>query len=402
MDREINSHSIRDLEKQIEEDTGDIIQLKRARNSLLNIYTRVPPELLGSIFRWNIIPEGDFQEFAGSQKDSYNFLLVCHHWFEVASHTPELWNFWGNPLEQWWKWYPRSGAATVDLVLSRYRMAGSDTSFSGLLQDAVRDRAARNTIRSIHLQNKKKSVVTSIISSLTPDGEGVRSSSIESIGLRYVDVSELFARCSFPKLWYLHLSKGINFSSWECLGLHTTALTTLHLAVGKTLRDPSMSQILSILAANPCLQNLTLSSHAIPRDGGDGSTFPVPLCHLKNLSLRGAFHRVFRLLHQLDHPEEMGNMTLILTGCTVVDILGTLGPYLRDCLRCDWRVQDRLGIFVNSFDHCISIQASTISDAKGPTQGVVFATFTTMFQETLPLQTIDNLCIGFVTYAPIE
>ena len=93
MGRETNFDSIHELEKQIEEGTGDTIQLKRTRNSLLNISTRVPPEILGSIFCWNVIPDGDYPHFGGLRKGSYNFLLVCHHWFEVASHTPELWSF---------------------------------------------------------------------------------------------------------------------------------------------------------------------------------------------------------------------------------------------------------------------------------------------------------------------
>ena len=46
MGRETNIHSIKTLEKQIEEGKGNIIELKRARN-LLNISTRVPPEILG-------------------------------------------------------------------------------------------------------------------------------------------------------------------------------------------------------------------------------------------------------------------------------------------------------------------------------------------------------------------
>jgi len=98
MGPEINIDSILALEKQIEEGLGDVIQLKRSRNSLLNISTRVPPELLGQVFRWNAIPAGDCGEV---RRGSYNFLLVCHHWFEVASGTPELWAYWGNTLDLW-------------------------------------------------------------------------------------------------------------------------------------------------------------------------------------------------------------------------------------------------------------------------------------------------------------
>ena len=86
MDREINLGSIRALDEQIEEHERAIIQHKRTQNSLLNVSTLLPPEILGNIFRWNVIPDGDF---GGLSEDSYNFLLVCRHWFEVASRTPE-------------------------------------------------------------------------------------------------------------------------------------------------------------------------------------------------------------------------------------------------------------------------------------------------------------------------
>ena len=69
MDREINLDSIRSLDKQIEEYEKAIIRLKRTRNSLLNVSTLLPPEILGNIFRWNVIPDGDF---GGLLKGSYN------------------------------------------------------------------------------------------------------------------------------------------------------------------------------------------------------------------------------------------------------------------------------------------------------------------------------------------
>ena len=46
---EINIESIKALERRVKEGSGDIIRLKRARNSLLNIFTRVPPEILEDI-----------------------------------------------------------------------------------------------------------------------------------------------------------------------------------------------------------------------------------------------------------------------------------------------------------------------------------------------------------------
>ena len=73
MGPEINIDSILALEKQIEEGTGDVIRLKRTRNSLLNISMHVPPEILGYIFLRNVTP---VDRFGGLQRGSYNFLLV--------------------------------------------------------------------------------------------------------------------------------------------------------------------------------------------------------------------------------------------------------------------------------------------------------------------------------------
>jgi len=401
MGHEINIHSIRDLEKQIEEGTGDLIQLKRTRNSLLNISIRAPPEILGAIFSWNAIPEGGFLDFGGLQRGAYNFLLVCHHWFEVASHTPELWSFWGNTLRQWSRRHRCSETAPVDLVLRVYYSVDLRASFNGPLRDAIRDRAARGTVRSVHLQNADKTLLASILSLLIPDGEDIRSSSLESISLRYADVSDLFSRCRFPKLWRLHLSNGIEISSWDYLSLHTTALTTLHLTIGEFSRGPTTHQLLSILASNPRLQDLTLSGYAIPRDNGNGSALHVQLRHLKRLSLIGPFHPVFQLLRRLIHPERV-DIVLSVSSCTVGDTLGTLGPYLQDYLQRDGRFRDGLGIVVYPLTYSISVQVSAISSTKGPTQKATFATVIAAFGNGLSSPTIDKLCVDLVAYTPRE
>ena len=174
MGYEVNIHLIRALEKQIAEGKGDTIKLKRARNSLLNISTSVPPEILGHIFVLCIGRERSHSLhseslFYGLRKGSYNFLLICHHWFEVASRTPELWSFWGNTLEDWNKRYRHSGAAPLDLVLDGWRYGSAD-GLSGPLQDTLRDRATRDMIREIHIRSSNFGLLGSIISSLTPCG----------------------------------------------------------------------------------------------------------------------------------------------------------------------------------------------------------------------------------------
>ena len=113
MSNEINTKSILDLDKQIMGQETSIIKPKRTRNSLLNV-SRIPAEILGGIFLWNTVSWGTF---GALEKRSHNFLLVCHHWFEVASSTPELWGFWGNNLEDWKKHNLRYPTAPLDLVL---------------------------------------------------------------------------------------------------------------------------------------------------------------------------------------------------------------------------------------------------------------------------------------------
>jgi hypothetical protein len=393
MGPEINTDSICDLERRIEEGAGDVIQLRRTRNSLLNISTRVPPEILGSVFRWNVIPS----EWDGLQGGSYNFLLVCHHWFEVASHTPELWAFWGNTLEQWSRRYKCSEIAPVDLALTR----SSGVPFDGPLREAVRDRAARNTIRSVFFMCAGMASLTSILPSIIPEGEDIRCSSIESISFRDVDASNFFARCRFPKLWELYLSVGTKISSWEHPGLHTTTLTTLYLTIEDTSPIPTTSQLLSILASNPRLQDLTLDQSAIPRDNGNGSTSQVPLHHLKYLSLDGDFHHVFQLLRRLDHPETMDeSIDLTVLCCTAGDISDIFGPYVREFLRRDERSRDQLGVAVGFDGARISVEVSTIGTANSLTQRVTFAIFTAFLH--VPPIAEDELFINFVACTPGE
>ena len=205
MGPEINVNSIVALEKQIEEGIGDVIHLKRTRNSLLNISTLVPPEILGHIFRWNVVtPVGDI---CGLRKGSYNFLLVCHHWFEVGSSTPALWTYWGDTLKQWSQQYRRSGTAPIDLRLN-VRDNTDDIPFDGPLRDALRNRAACDSIRSIHFWGLDADL-HSVISSLIVDGEDIRDSSIESLsmGSFNLGIFDFLTRYRFPKLRNLRLQR---------------------------------------------------------------------------------------------------------------------------------------------------------------------------------------------------
>ena len=206
MGREANIDLISVLERRIEEGNGDVVTLKRDRNSLLNISKFTIPEILGCIIVWCLAREANpfrYRGFDGLQKGSHNFVLVCRYWFEVASRTPEVWGFRGNTLQDWKKLHHRSRATPLDLVLNGAE-CDPGVHFDGSLQYAVKSRAMQDTIRRAHLRSDKSQTLASIISALTPDSGGGRGEHIESIIWHndgsFVDISNFFARARLSKL----------------------------------------------------------------------------------------------------------------------------------------------------------------------------------------------------------
>ena len=368
MGPETNIHSILALEKQIGEGNGDIIKLKRTRNSLLNISTRVPPEILGDVFAWCLVPEAARSiysplHFRGFQKGSYNFLLVCHHWFEVASRTPELWGFWGNTLQDWRKHHHRwAGIAPLDLVLDG-GLHDPHSLFDGSLRDAVRIGVMRDTIRQVHLSSDDGATLSSIILSLTPNDESAQNENIESIvwrkgGFLPIDVSDFFARSRLSKLRFLGLYGNLRISSWDRLASRTTLLTTLSLEIFDSspppVNTPTIPQLFSIISSNPNLRELRLTDEALPEDA-DGSTLQLPLQHLKLLSLSGESRRLFGLLRKLKFPGTLDEMYLTGFNLTADGISQNLGTYMRDYFRRSTVFQDRLEFSSYSANNFISI-----------------------------------------------
>ena len=321
-----------------------IIKLKRARNSLLNV-SKLPPEIFGEIFRYNATLTtclGPLDE------ESHNFFLVCHYWFNVASSILEIWSFWGYNLQDWTKRYLRHPTAPLNLTLDDAKFDFTNVTLDDSLRNALQARAAQDTIRRIHLVARDSRILNSIISSLTGH-EGVRSSSVEVVHLRFENprnppiVSDFFAYHRFQKLRYLTLSHCI-IPSWD---LKTSLLTRLQLDgrfPSSTITSP---RILSILRSNPLLQDILLNGYAIPDDGVVESS-RVPLAHLTKLILDGRLRDVFMLLLQLDCPGRMDFLSLGLTDGRVEDIPGVVGPYLRDYVRRRGRSQNGLSFSLAS------------------------------------------------------
>ena len=401
MDEQIREHerAVRALEEQIREHERAMVKLKRARNSFLNI-SKLPPEILGNIFHWNVAFKDDF---GGLEKGSHNFLSVCYHWSKVASHTPELWSFWGNTLEDWARWYRNSGTAPLDLVLNSIEYDVGD--LSAALRNALQDRATADRIRRVHLSAEVLGLLSSIVASLTAECEGIRSNSMESLLLwgcdETLDLSDFFAHYNFRKLRRLDLIN-CTTSSWDHLTSRTGALTNLELDFAEPKHTPTTSQLLSILASNPALRRLSLFRCAIPDDDGVESSFRVPLHHLKELKLLGYSEDAIGFLYRLDHPANMDRLMLNLEDCTIVEISRTIGPYLRDYLRRRGMSKNGLELFLSS-DRGITLK---VGDAHGT--GPLLQQMDTFMRINLDLEEIlrydvkQKLILDLIAHAPQE
>ena len=382
-----------------------IVKLKRARNSLLNIST-LPPEILGDIFHWNVIVTGDF---GGLKERSHNFLLVCHHWFEVASHTPELWSFWGNNLRDWRKRHLRYPTAPLDLVLNERWTEAGTLDYS--LTIALQRRAERDAVRQIHLASEDSELLDSIMSSLIANYEGIQPNNVESFLLRdesddgtSVDVSDFFAYSRFPNLRRLELLN-CTISSWDLITSRTSVLTILILNFSYPSPAPTTPQLLSILESNPALQELSLSGCAIPDDGGNKSSFRVPLHHLRELELTGDLRHVFGLLHRLDHPQNMDYLSIDLQDCTTDDVPQVIGPYLRNYLRRRGRSRGGLGLFLST-EYRFVLHVGDVDgvdfSAVGPVWMVNFVVITIDLIQIPPNDLLGEVALDLIENVPRE
>ena len=141
------------------------------------------------------------------------------------------------------------------------------------LQDALRYRATQGIIRQAYLLSHGGDILSSIISALTPDGEGVQQKSIDlrSWGAFIPDVSKFFATPRSTEDAVVGLPRGTNYT------------LSFNITRSSPTPPPTISELLLILDSNP---GLYFHWGVMP-------TSLVSLRRLRKLYLAGGLYRVF-------------------------------------------------------------------------------------------------------------
>ena len=276
--------AIGSLQKQIDFHFGEIRRLKYARNSRAYLpISRLPDELLSGVFIYVVessLQNGDADFATGT----FNFLLVCRHWNEVAVGCPLLW-VWlvAGAVEAWPLFESRSKDAPLCLTWGPQ----FPDSARGILMDAK----TPGRIRQLNFNGTKDNLEDLIVAFKSNPPSNVSSIRLQ-INPLHCDQSKHLARffsSAFPKLSKLDIE---NSPPGPLSPAFTTSnLTALRLRLpNDDKRRHTLSQFSQILQRHPNLRELDLQQGGIPQPKPSPSKPLVPfvLSQLANLRLYGA------------------------------------------------------------------------------------------------------------------
>lgn len=338
--RDLNANAIQNLEAKAQRHVHETIRLKRLRNSL-NLSVSLAPEILGYIFWWGVVsgvnPTGRIA------RNTFNFLLVCRYWFDVATSTPSLWAFWGTSLRECVAFHRYSGAVPLYLNL----IDADTTRDTREASCVLRDLSVQRRIRHLHLRASPKALVKILSFMSTPQPSPFRSQ-IRSLVLtaegpwiterpdELPDITNFLGTHSLPELRSLRL-RGCNLR-WECLILQTSKLTHLFIHAYEKSRKPTVLQLAALFAGNSALEEIDLSLEVTStlEDPLSESSASIFLPRLRRLAVHGNVAGYAQLLNLLTFSNELKhvNTDLFLDG-VVMDVAAALTPFLpnlfRDC-----------------------------------------------------------------------
>jgi len=235
---------------------------------------------------------------------TFNFLLVCRRWNEVAVGFPLLWGLWiAGAVKAWPLFNSRSKGGPVSLMW-QYRLPNS-------AQDILTDPTISRRIHQLDFSGDSNQL-DCILSAFDLS----HPSNVSSIRLQIDMYDEepqerltRFLSSPFPKLSKLNIGNFLpNFSSPV---FTTSKLTSLKLFLPYEEKGRyTLDQFSQILQRHPTLQKLDLNHGAIPLPRTSGTLAPFVLSRLVDLRLHGTEGAIFRFIDLIGMSSPLHNVVI--------------------------------------------------------------------------------------------
>ena len=270
--------SRRVIDEKIAQLEQSIVQLKSRRNELAPI-SRLPPEILGSIFA-RIVAAAGQPYHVRLITAAVNFTYVCGLWRSVALNTPSIWcsipfrnREWANAMLE--------RSRKLDLLVNEDFNRATDTSPHVLsVKEVLNNHTAR--IRRLCLTGVSSSTLPVLLADLQPCSLRLRTLCLT--GDHYAGGPVFPTGLISDSGMLLDLDVTNCGIAW--FSLRFAGLTSLR--IHKTPNRPCWTNFVTVLQSIPALEildmedSLPLSRGAYPRDAGAQT---IKLMHLQKLSL---------------------------------------------------------------------------------------------------------------------
>ena len=327
--------------------------LKRPGSSSLNVPAHLAPEILGHIF-WCEVVSNVNCNIRWVYMNTFKFLLVCHHWFNVATSTPSLWAFWEIPLSECTK-YSHISRDVPLYIKTFHHYSGNTPLYINIkptnpnsdqeVMDAsniLQDWGVQKRICDLHIHTSAE-VLAKIITFMSMPQPSPIQSQIKSLKFiaerlwnnkfhkEFPDITNFLKAHSLPGLQCLHLDDCD--PGWKYLICQTSRLTHLHIIINEGSIGPTMTQLAALFTRNSALEEVCLSFDIAmaPEDSLSKRQIPTSifLPHIHRLEVGGEAAGYVQLLNHLIFSNRLEEVILHLwLNKTKIDVAEGLAPFL--------------------------------------------------------------------------
>lgn len=263
-----------------------------------------PPEILGDIFEKSL----DYPAaIPTSFKQRFNFLFVCHWWYQVAVNTARLWTFLNGNVKSWPTFLIRSKSAPLHLHIHQLRNA-LPTYLATMF-------ALQQRLETLHIVESWSSLSVLLellcecdedaLSRLTSMKLAITTVITHSGAVERANIPDSFISRQFPSLQELELHDcGCDY---QAAMFHTSTLRRLSITSYDAITSPSMGDLISILDDNAGLEYLRITPRTLVEDR---QMVISPLPFLRTLVIEGKLFHVENFLLIFPISKDLEQVTI--------------------------------------------------------------------------------------------